>query len=79
MENYYKKVEKRFIMAAIGTNDNARQRDVNRNHVNYGYCIAWAIALDDMGHEVSLPVYTKRRQQKPRQLWLLHSMGHSVG
>lgn len=38
MENYYKKIEKRFIMAAIGTNDNARQGDVNRNHVNYGYC-----------------------------------------
>jgi hypothetical protein len=57
MENYYKKIEKRFIMAAIGTNDNARQGDVNRNHVNYGYCKAWAVALDDMGHEVSLPVY----------------------
>lgn len=57
MENYYEKIKKRFVMAAIGTNDTARQGDVNRNHVNYGYCIAWGVALDDMGHEVSLPVY----------------------
>lgn len=57
MENYYEKIKKRFVMAAIGTNYTARQGDVNRNHVNYGYCIAWGVALDDMGHEVSLPVY----------------------
>lgn len=59
MENYYKEIEYRFMMAAALTNNNATCCDVNRNHVNYGSCTAWGRVLDDMGHEVETPVYEK--------------------
>ena len=57
MEDYYKEIEYRFMMSAALTNNNATCGDVNRNHVNYGYCTAWAKVLDDMGHETEVPVY----------------------
>lgn len=57
MEDYYKEIEYRFMMAAALTNNNATCGDVNRNHVNYGSCTAWARVLDDMGHETEVPVY----------------------
>ena len=59
MEAYYKEIEYRFMWSAILANDNATCGDVNRNHVNYGSCTAWARVLDDMGHEVETPVYEK--------------------
>lgn len=59
MEAYYKEIEYRFMRSAILANYNATCGDVNRNHVNYGSCTAWARVLDDMGHEVETPVYEK--------------------
>ena len=49
----------RYLMSACLVNNNATCGDINRNHVNYGSCTAWAGVLDDMGHEVETPVYEK--------------------
>ena len=59
MGEYYKKIEYRYLMSACLVNNNATCGDINRNHVNYGSCTAWAGGLDDMGHEVETPVYEK--------------------
>lgn len=59
MGEYYKKIEYRYLMSACLVNNNAACGDINRNHVNYGSCTAWAGVLDDMGHEVETPVYEK--------------------
>jgi hypothetical protein len=59
MENktYFNEIKTRFIKAAMRTNDNAVEKDVNRNHVNYGCCTAWAQVMRDMGHETDVPVW----------------------
>lgn len=59
MEAYYKEIEYRFMSSAALVNNNATCGDINRNHVNYGSCTAWARVLDDMGHEIETPVYEK--------------------
>ena len=59
MGEYYKKIEYRYLMSACLVNNNATCGDINRNHVNYGLCTAWAGVLDDMGHEVETSVYEK--------------------
>ena len=59
MGEYYKKIEYRYLMSVCLVNNNATCGDINRNHVNYGSCTAWAGVLDDMGHEVETPVYEK--------------------
>ena len=59
MGEYYKKIEYRYLMSACLVNNKATCGDINRNHVNYGSCTAWAGVLDDMGHEVETPVYEK--------------------
>lgn len=59
MGEYYKKIEYRYLMSACLVKNNATCGDINRNHVNYGSCTAWAGVLDDMGHEVETPVYEK--------------------
>lgn len=55
-ENYFEEIKMRFIEAAMRTNDNAKEKDVNRNHVNYGCCTCWGQVLRDMGHEIGVPV-----------------------
>ena len=56
-KTYFEEIKLRFIKAAMWTNDNAKDKDVNRNHVNYGCCTTWARVLQDMGHEVNVPVW----------------------
>ena len=56
-ENYFEEIKMRFIEAAMWTNDNAKEKDVNRNHVNYGCCICWGRVLRDMGHKIDVPVW----------------------
>lgn len=54
---YFEEIKLRFIKAAMWTNSNAEEGDVNRNHVNYGCCTCWARVLRDMGHETEVPVW----------------------
>ena len=56
-ENYFEEIKMRFIQAAMRTNDNAKDKDVNRNHVNYGCCTCWATVMRDMGHKTEVPVW----------------------
>lgn len=56
-KTYFEEIKLRFIKAAMQTNDNAKRKDVNRNHVNYGCCICWAEVLRDMGHKTDVPVW----------------------
>lgn len=56
-ENYFEEIKMRYIKDAMQTNDCAKEKDVNRNHVNYGCCISWAYVLQDMGHKTETPVY----------------------
>lgn len=56
-KSYFEEIKTRFIMAAVGVNDNARHEDARRNRVNYGECITWGRVLEDVGHTVRIPVY----------------------
>ena len=56
-KTYFEEIKLRFINAAIWTNDNAKENDVNRNHVNYGCCTCWAEVLRDMGHKTDVHVW----------------------
>lgn len=54
-ENYFEEIKIRFIEAARWTNYNAKEKNVNRNHVNYGCCTCWGQVLRDMGHKIDVP------------------------
>ena len=56
-KTYFEEIKLRFIKAAMQTNDNAKSKDVNRNHVNYGCCTCWAEVLRDMEHKTDVPVW----------------------
>lgn len=56
-ESYFETIKIRIINSALCVEDTAKEKDINRNHVNYGYCICLARVLRDMGHEVDVPVY----------------------
>lgn len=47
--NYRDKARNRYIMAVTDTNFYAVEKDVNRNHTNYGSVTAWAEILQDFG------------------------------
>lgn len=55
--NYCEEIKKRLVMDAMQANDYAKEKDINRNHVNYGCCISWSRVLRDIGHETDVPVY----------------------
>lgn len=57
METYFEELKIRLIRDARRTNDMAKEKDINRNRTNYGSCIAWAVVLQDMGHEVRVPAW----------------------
>lgn len=54
---YFEEIKTRLIITAMQVNENAKEKDVNRNHVNYGGCNCWAQVLRDMGHETDVPVW----------------------
>ena len=56
-KTYFEEIKLRFINAAMLANDNAKENDVNRNHVNYGCCTCWAEVLRDMEHKTDVPVW----------------------
>ncbi len=58
MKNLYiEKLKVDFYRSASNTNDCAEQKDVNRNHVNYGGATTLARVLMDFGCKVELPVW----------------------
>lgn len=54
---YFDEIMGRAMQAASATNGNADRNDVNRNHVNYGITTTWAQVMQDMGHNVKVPVW----------------------
>lgn len=56
-ESYFHTIKRRVIMAVIRLNDQAEEKDINRNHVNYGEASALIQVIKDIGHEADLPVW----------------------
>ena len=56
-KSYFETIRYRLYMAVDRLNDQAADNDHERNHVNYGAATAWAIVMQDMGHEINLPVW----------------------
>ena len=56
-ETYFHAIKKRVIMAVTRLNDQAEEKDINRNHVNYREASALIQVIKDMGHEADLPVW----------------------
>ena len=56
-KNYYEYVKKEYIMSAMNTNDYAEEKDINRNHTNYGSLTTWATVLRNMGHDTRTDVW----------------------
>lgn len=46
-----------LIKSAMWTNSNADDKDLNRNHTNYGATTAYANVLRNFGVNVDVPVY----------------------
>lgn len=58
MQNIYiENLKVRFFQSALNVNDCADQKDINRNHVNYGRATTLAGILLDFGYDVKLPVW----------------------
>lgn len=56
-DTYFNTIKTRIIMASSHVNDCAADKDVNRNHTNYGCAITWGRVLVDLGHKVDIPVW----------------------
>lgn len=54
---YIENLKVKFYQSASGANDSAEQKDINRNHVNYGSVTTLAGILSDFGCKVELPVW----------------------
>lgn len=58
MKNLYiDKLKVDFYQNASNVNHYAEQKDVNRNHTNYGSATTIAMVLTDFGCNVKLPVW----------------------
>lgn len=54
---YFMTIKGRLCMAAMRINTYAEDKDLSRNHVNYGELSAWKQVLEDMGHRVGAWVW----------------------
>lgn len=62
MEEFIEKLKVHTIMSASHTNQCADDKDINRNHVNYGSVTAYARILSELGHEVDVPVWEDEKR-----------------
>lgn len=54
---YIESLKVEFFQSASYVNDYAEQKDIKRNHVNYGSATTLAGILSDFGCKVKLPVW----------------------
>jgi len=54
VETLFGKIKVDLIGAVINVNQYAKEKDLNRNHVNYGVAIADANVLRELGHKVEI-------------------------
>lgn len=56
-DTYFDNLKVRLFTDCSNVNDCEKQKDLERNRVNYGCAISWAQVMRDFGHDVDLPVY----------------------
>ena len=56
-ENYFDELKIRMYCAADNVNSQAIEKDINRNHVNYGSVTTLALIMRDFGHTTDIPVW----------------------
>lgn len=57
MNDFYSKLRQQLHSNAEAVNYYAKEKDLGRNHVNYGACTALAGVLKELGHPTSAAVY----------------------
>lgn len=57
MNDFYSKLRQRLYSDAKVVNYYAKEKDLGRNHDNYGACTALAGVLKELGHPTSVAVY----------------------
>lgn len=57
-DTMYEKYYMAMFEAVERMNDQADEKDLLRNHVNYGVTTAYASVLRDFGHKIDLCVYS---------------------
>lgn len=57
MNNFYSKLRQQLYSNAEAVNYYAKEKDIKRNHANYGACIALAGVLKELGHPTSVAIY----------------------
>lgn len=57
MNDFYSKLRQQLHSNAEAVNYYAKEKDLGRNHVNYGACTALAGVLKALGHPTSVAVY----------------------
>ena len=58
MENtYFGNLKTKLIVGCGRVNDCTDDKDMNRNHVNYGMVAAFASVVRDMGHDVDISLW----------------------
>ena len=55
--SWFEDIKERVVWYANLVNKHADEKDINRNHVNYGITIAYESILSSMGHSVDVPVW----------------------
>lgn len=56
-QSFYEFLKLEAIRSAMWTNSNADDKDVNRNHTNYGSTTSYMRILHELGHKTFLPVW----------------------
>lgn len=56
-ETLFHKIKTKLIMHCANVNDNAVEKDMQRNRVNYGCATAYANILCELGHDVDVAVW----------------------
>lgn len=56
-DTMYRKYYIAMFEAIIRMNEQAEEKDLLRNHTNYGTASAYASVIQDFGHEVDICVY----------------------
>lgn len=57
MNDFYSKLRQQLHSNAEAVNYYAKEKDLGRNHVNYGACTALAGILKELGHPTTVAVY----------------------
>lgn len=56
-DTYFDSLKVRLYTDCERVNDYEKQKDLERNRVNYGCAISWTQVMQDFGHEVDFHVY----------------------